>query len=230
MSPADVFRVLKGIGVQNLHHANTVSTSCTFLEHGALLSRGCVERHGLSQTAQASDEIDKKFGIWDRVFVDHVDIHFRGGRVKGPNQYGPVLFVLDLNVLLGLPAGSDVLVAKMNPIHWRNGQVDSDRWFLTPEELARNINYGDFEKMIVIQSADGRVKFPSTQISIALDDSKRMFSSGQDAYANAAERLRRSAKAGGIEVVIDKHACKPDCKCIQKYQGYGQQYFDALFL
>lgn len=65
MNPADVYHVLDGIGARVLHHANTASTSCTFLEHGALLSRGCVEGRGLSQTAQASDAIDKKFGIWD---------------------------------------------------------------------------------------------------------------------------------------------------------------------
>ncbi len=100
MNAKDVYDVLVQLQVPppNLHHANTVTTSCTFLENGALLSRGYVQKYGLEQTPQGSDDIDKKYGIWDAVFLDQVDIHFRGGRRKGPNQYGPVLFVLDLDV------------------------------------------------------------------------------------------------------------------------------------
>ena len=64
MKPDGVYQVLKGIGATHLHHANTVTTSCTFLEHAALLSRDYVEKHGLAQTNQSSDEIDKKYGIW----------------------------------------------------------------------------------------------------------------------------------------------------------------------
>lgn len=71
-----------------------------------------MEKHGLRQTPQSSDATDKKYGIWDAVFLDHVDIHYRGGRKKGPNQYGPVLFVLSLDVLLRLPAGTDVRVTE----------------------------------------------------------------------------------------------------------------------
>src|SRR5687768_18349840 len=141
MTPKEVHDVLAKIGAKYLHHANTVTTSCTFLEHGALLSRGYVEDHGFKQTPQESDALDKKFGIWDRVFLDHVDIHYRGGRRKGPNQYGPVLFVLDLTVLLQLPKGTEVGVTKTNPIHWRGNQKDADRWYLTPAELTNNISY-----------------------------------------------------------------------------------------
>ncbi|MGB8496354.1 MAG: hypothetical protein WCE53_18305 [Candidatus Acidiferrum sp.] len=229
MKPDGVYQVLKGIGATRLHHANTVTTSCTFLEHAALLSRDYVEKHGLAQTNQSSDEIDKKYGIWDRVFVDHVDIHYRGGRVKGPNQYGPVLFVFGLDLLLTLPAGSDVLVTKMNPIYWKDGQSDGDRWYLTPEELAKDIKYGNFDKMLVIQSTDGKVDFPGKQAQIALDEPQRKLSSGKDAYAYAEERLRQSAKAGGVTVVINKHDCRLDCTCVEKYKGHDQEYFDSRF-
>lgn len=68
MTPKEVHRILTSIGAERLHHANTVTTSCTFLEHGALLSRGYVEDHGLKQTYQNSDALDKKFGIWNAVF------------------------------------------------------------------------------------------------------------------------------------------------------------------
>ena len=80
MQAAEVYAVLRQIGVTQLHHANTVTTSCTFLEQGGLASRGFVEDRHLSQTAQpASDEIDKRYGIWHDVFLDHVDIHYRAG-------------------------------------------------------------------------------------------------------------------------------------------------------
>jgi hypothetical protein len=229
MKPDAVYQVLKDIGATHLHHANTVTTSCTFLEHAALLSRGYVENHGLAQTAQPSDDIDKKYEIWDRVFVDHVDIHYRGGRVKGPNQYGPVLFVFSLDLLLTLPAGSDVLVTKMNPIYWNDMQKEGDRWYLNPEELAQNIKYGNFDKMLVIHTTDGKVDLPGKQAQIALDEPHRLLSSGKDAHAFAEERLRQSAKTGGVTAVIERHECRYDCTCVEKYKGYDQAYFDTRF-
>lgn len=229
MKPDAIYEVLKGIGATQLHHANTVTTSCTFLEHAALLSRGYVENQGLAQTYQGSDAIDKKYGVWNRVFVDHVDIHHRGGRVKGPNQYGPVLFSFDLNILLTLPTGSDVLVTKTNPIHWNPSQTDGDRWYLTPEELTNSMHYGNFDNMLVINTTDGKVDFPNKPALISLDEPQRNLSSGKDAYASAEERLLESAKAAGVAVAIDKHNCRPDCTCVEKYKGYPQKYFDRIF-
>lgn len=229
MKPDDVYQVLKEINATHLYHANTVMTSCTFLEHAALLSRGYVEKHGLAQTNQPSDNIDKRYGIWNRLFVDHVDIHYRGGRVRGPNQYGPVLFVFSLDLLLTLPVGSDVLVTKSNPIHWNDSQSHGDRWYLAPKELAEAIAPGNFDKMLVIQTRDGKVDFPGKRAQIALDEPQRKVSSGKDAYAYAAERLRQSAKAGGVTFFIEKHSCRQDCTCVEKYKGYSQRYFDMIF-
>jgi len=64
MKPSDVYAVLKQSRVAHLYHANSVTTSCTFLEQGGLLSRGFVQKSGFSQTAQSSDDVDKKYGIW----------------------------------------------------------------------------------------------------------------------------------------------------------------------
>jgi len=222
--------VLKGIGATELYHANTVVTSCTFLEQGGLLSRAYVEERGLKQTAQSSDAKDKRYGIWDRVFVDHVDIHHRGGRIKGPNQYGPVLFILGINMLLDLPAKSEVLVTKANPVHWTDRQLDKDRWYLTAAELAENIKYGNFDKMLVIKTLEGKVDFPDEQIRIALDDPQRKMLSGTDAYAHAKRRLKAAAEAGRAKVLIDKHVCRDDCTCLDKYKTYDASYFDSRFL
>jgi hypothetical protein len=229
MNPNDVYEVFRGIGASHLHHANTVTTGCTFLEHGGLLSRGYAEKHALPQTCQSSDDIDRKYGIWDRVFVDHVDIHYRAGRKKGPNQYGPVLFILSLDVLLNLPATSAVLVAKMNPIYWNDTQTDEQRWYLTADELSKNISYGDFDKMLVIQTPDGKLDFCGRKAQIALDDPTRILSSGNAAYAHAEQRLREAAKVGRVNVAIDRHACRGDCCCVETYKGYAAKYFDSLF-
>jgi len=229
MQGSDVYSVLKGIGAMDLHHANSVTTSSTFLKQGGLLSRGFIEDHKLPQTQQSSDEIDKKYGLWHCVFVDHVDIHSRGGRKKGPNQYGPVLFVLDLDVLLRLPEGSKVLVTKMNPIYWREKQPDSERWFMSKEELAANIAFGDFGKMLVIQTPSEKLVFPNRRVRIILDDPQRQISSGKNAYTYAEDRLNSAAVAGRVAASIERRECDYGCICVEKYATYSAKTIDLYF-
>jgi hypothetical protein len=229
MKGTEVFDVLKDIGATLLHHANSVTTSNTFLEQGGLASRGFVEDHGLKQTPQSSDEIDKKYGIWDRIFVDHVDIHDRGGRRKGPNQYGPVLFRFDLDILHGLPAATEVLVTKTNPVHWYDNQADSDRWFETAEELAKSIRFGDFDKMLVIKTPSGKLDFPNDRAQIILDDPRRQVSSGEDAYTHAEKRLKVAATVGQVKAYIERRECQVGCICIEKYATYKPERIDFWF-
>jgi len=230
MEGTEVFGVLKGIRATHVHHANSVTTSCTFLEKGGLASRGFVQDHGLKQTPQpSSDEIDQKYDIWHRVFVDHVDIHDRAGQKKGPNHYGPVLFVLDLDVLLHLPADSEVLVTKKNPVHWQDGEPDGARWFRSAEELAKNIKFGNFDKMLVIQTPSGMLDFPGRSACIILDDPQRKVSSGQDAYTYAEARLKKAAKAGGVQVSVARRTCRDGCTCVEKYATWNAKAFDLCF-
>jgi hypothetical protein len=230
MTPSEVYDILRTCGATELHHANTVTTSCTFLEQGALVSRGFAELHCLSQTPQGSDDIDKKYGIWNSIFLDHVDIHYRAGRKKGPNQYGPVLFVLDLDVLLHLPAGTNVRVTRMNPVHWSNKQEDNERWFQSNDEIRANLNFGDFDKMLVIDSPNDKVEFPDTRARISLDNPNRKMSDGEDAYSHAEQRLKVAAQNGGIIADIAPHRCRDGCVCIAKYARYQAGSFDSIFL
>lgn len=230
MKPEEVHRVLTKIGAKRLHHANTVTTGCTFLEQGALLSRGFVEDHNFKQTNQNSDVIDKKFGIWNAVFFDHVDIHFRAGRVKGPNQYGPVLFALDLDLLLRLPPGTDIRVTRSNPVHWTQKQTDEDRWYQTAEQLSQSLGCGDFDKMLVIFTPDGKVDFPEGKVRVELDNPKRTLSNGIDGYIHAERRLQVAAKVGRVRLNISPHQCRTDCICEAKYAGYAQRLFDMKFI
>lgn len=229
MQGKDVYDVLKKIRATDLHHANSVTTSCTFLEQGGLLSRGFVEDKKLAQTEQSSDAIDKKYGIWHRVFVDHVDIHDRGGKKKGPNQYGPALFVFDLDILLSLPKGSNVLVTKVNPIYWKDKDTDEDRYFLTPDGLAKVIKFGEFNKMLVIETPSGRLDFPNRTAKIILDDPERKVSSSKDAYDYAYQRLTAAAKKGNVKLAIDKRNCQNGCICVEKYSKYNTQQMDFWF-
>lgn len=230
MQGTEVYNVLKGIRATHLHHANSVTTSCTFLEQRALASRGFVEDHNLMQTVQSSDQLDKKYGIWHRIFVDHVDIHYRGGRKKGPNQYGPVLFVLDLDILSTLPAGSTVRVTKSNPVHWYDNQPDSERYFQTVEELTANIHLGDFDKMLVIQTPSDKLDFPNRRARIVLDEPERKLSSGDDAYDYAEARLKSAAKTGRVQASISPHVCQDGCICVETYARWNADIFDQYFM
>jgi hypothetical protein len=228
MQGKGVHRVLSSIGVTHLHHANTITTSCTFLEQGGLLSRWFVEDHNLAQTRQSSDADDKAYNIWDRIFVDQVDIHFRARRIKGPNEYGPVLFIFDLDFLLKLPEGSDVLVTKCNPIYWRDTS-DNERWFQDSEELAADIRFGDFGQMIVIRTPLRKVDFPKDGVKIVLDDPQRNITSGANAYTNAENKLIKAAATGKVKSFIGKRKCGPSCICVEKYAKYSQKDIDFSF-
>ena len=221
-SGTDVFKVLTSKGVTTLHHANSVTTSCTFLHVKGLASRGFVEKNGLSQTAQPlSDDLDKGFGIWNDVFTDGVDVHYRGGRKRGGNDYGPVLFRLPVSVLTVLPPGSVVMVAKKNPYRWRNGEPESERYFQTLMELSLCASAGgyrmeDFGHHVIIRTPTGVLPFSVFPVTIDLDDPKRTLN-GPDAFEAAAAKLQAAAEASGVDITISRHQCQTGCVCIANY-------------
>jgi hypothetical protein len=229
MKGPEVYEILKKINATHLHHANSVTTSCTFLEHRALLSRGFIESHGFKQTPQSSDADDKRHSIWDLVFLDHVDIHARGGRRKGPNQYGPALFALDLDVMLHLPENTEILVAKKNPIYWQEGEPNNEKWFQTAEELAQSIRFGDFNKMLMIRTPSGKLDFPTNQVEVILDDPQRQLSNGENAFDHAEKRLNYSATSGKIKLALNRRICQGGCLCVEKYAEQKVGAIDLYF-
>src|SRR5688572_22002176 len=92
----ELFEILHDKGIHNLYHANTIATSITFLNQKSLLSRKYVADNGLIQTGQYSDEKDKKFDIWDGIFLDAMDIHTEFNR---RNKYGPFLFSFNTELI-----------------------------------------------------------------------------------------------------------------------------------
>ena len=95
-----IYEILKSKGITHFHHVNTVATSKSFLSKRALLSRQKVEEIGLQQTPQDSDEIDRKFDIYNYIFLDGIDL---ANYFSRPNIYGPVLFKFSIDALLKIP-------------------------------------------------------------------------------------------------------------------------------
>lgn len=213
-----VHDVLSERRVKFLFHANTATTACAFLKLGGLASRQRVEKEGLKQTSQYTDALDRMFGIWNDVFTDGVDIHERGGRVKGPNHYGPVLFKLPKEVLLDLPPGTEVMVAKRNPSKWNKGESQDERYFSDAEELAAGYKLGQFDQHVIFRCAGGLLRFPERRVAILLDDPTREVVKGESAYSSVHRKLRAAAHGGGIELNCARRECQPGCKCIEKYR------------
>lgn len=221
MKGADVYRVLQNNRVTHLHHANTVTTSCSFLQCGGLASRGFVEKRGLTQTSQYTDEADKKYGIWNDIFMDGVDIHTRASR---RNLYGPVLFLLPADVLMRLPKGTEVIVTRKNPAKWSDGEQDSERYFQTLSELEAGYRYGNFGQHVIVRGPSGILPFDA-QIEILLDDPQRELKNGKDAYSSAKKKL--VAAVSSHELKIDKRECSTVCKWVTQYSSLYD--FDSYF-
>lgn len=125
-------QVLTEKGFTHFHHANTVATAMTFFESHGILSRGQVERRGLIQTKQASDQEDKDYDVWDDVFIDILDLH---GFFPRQNIYGPVLFKFNIDFLLN--DDLDVWVTKNNPIYWSSQTTQEEKYFQDIDEIER---------------------------------------------------------------------------------------------
>lgn len=217
MDNVHLFEILRRKGVIRLYHANTVTTSCTFLENGALLSRKYVEDNHLAQTEQYSDAHDKGLGIWNDVFMDGVDIHQRS---LGANNYGPVLFVLDTECLLkDARFNNRIRLAKSNPVHWHVGQEHSEMYYTTPREVEADYNYGDF-KSLLFRTDDGVIELQPYLREILLDD-PRCRMDGTDVFDTARAALLEAASRKGLaEVPIRRRECRAECRCARDYKRH----------
>lgn len=165
----DLYDVLNKGEIEYLYHANTVSTSVTFFNERALLSRKYVEDNNLAQSSQSSDEKDKSLNIWDGIFLDFIDIH---KELKRPNLYGPLLFCFDLNILLSDQIAS-LKITKKNPVYWRTNETDED-WYYTLDEFKEKYKSGrsftDFGTMIILNEINGRLNLRPYLKKLILDN------------------------------------------------------------
>ena len=157
LNKIELCEILKEKGITHLYHANTVSTSITFLNNSNLLSREFVERNGLFQTSQFTDSKDKKYGIYDDIFLDFIDIH---NIWKKHNFYGPFLFVLDVEILK-----SDLIktlrITKKNPSNWLETESEKDWYYSDLTEFEGEYNKANKRKnigsMIILKDIDGKL-------------------------------------------------------------------------
>ena len=198
-----VLEVLKKKGVMSLYHANTVQTACSFLREGRLLSRGSMEERGLTQTSQQTDAKDKEVGVWNDIFLDSVDIHERS---KKRNNYGPVLFHLELDFLREDWLGP-VWITKCNPQNWHEDAKD-DWYFSSVEDLEKDYIKGKFDQMIVLRHVGGVLRLQPTLKEIVVDDPDLPRADKIDLYSQAVGALLASARASDIDnVKITRRVC-----------------------
>lgn len=212
MTGQEVYNFFVSRGVTNIFHANSVKTSLSIVRLGGIASRRLVESSGLPQTNQITDDIDRKYGIWGDVFMDVVDIH---RRVSNRNHYGPVLFVLGVEVLRDLPADAQVLVTRLNPSKWDSTSCDEERYFLSLAELEAGAVVGNFDQMLVVRTPSEVVGFGRSLQSIILDEPKLTNGTSPE-YDSAEIALNTAVATKGSEIKVTRRQCAP-CGCIASY-------------
>jgi len=169
LSSKALYSILKEKNVQFLYHANTVATSLTFIKSGCLLSRHQVEIDGLTQSYQKSDEHDKKHDVWDHIYVDGTDHHKIYGQ---SNFYGPVLFRLDLKLLVS-PSFQEIYVMKSNPMFWNDKMSLDDKFYQNIDEIAADYltkKKNDAQIMFTFRNPGHNLKFNKFLHSIGIDE------------------------------------------------------------
>ncbi len=209
--------VLTEQGVENLYHANTVTTACQFLRAKSLLSRGSLEGRGLRQTSQQSDDLDKRYSIWFDVFLDSVDIH---ERASTENHYGPVLFVFDTELMM---RAGRVWVTRLNPTKWAD-KSRAEKWFQSISDLREGFIHGQFDYMLVFRHCGGELPFKSFLQEIVLDDPQMDTDEGADYFSAAYGALRLAMSDAGLDAPISKRECSAACQCRQRYQRRGSTH------
>lgn len=215
MNGPEVLAVLQEKRIDRLYHANSVTTSNTFLSQGGLVSRGTAEGNRWAQTPQYTDDVDRRYGVWHDVFVDSDDYH---RRISNRNQYGPVLFVISTDFLDHLPQGAEVRVTKANPTKWANGQSYGDRYFADQEQLRASLVLGTFDQMVTIRAPGGTLPFGRYLAEVVLDNPQGRLADGDDAFTVAMANLAAAAAASGVVAPIRARACNAGCRCVQTYQ------------
>ncbi len=232
----DLLNLLIKKGVKYFYHANTMITSLTFIKQGALLSRGYVETNKLAQTAQTSDALDKEFDVWDTVFLDGTDLHKKFG---SRNKYGPILFLLDLDILKN-ENFKYIKVTETNPSYWRtaitkysNSIDDINKKYLTGNKLQDGRTMFLFtkpEKEISLEKYCKQIIIDDPKLSLQYPDGKEKDIS--DMLTNTITSALAESNIATIEVKLRHKEEKTHCVCTRTYQAMyktNKTQFDNLF-
>ena len=222
----ELYHLLIEKGIHCLHHANTVSTSITFISQEGLMSRGGIESKGLFQSEQSSDNDDKKYNVWNDIFLDCKDLH---GYFPRQNFYGPVLFKFPVELIL--QEDYNIWVTKNNPIYWNDEMTDSEKYFSSVSELREKWDlYQCQKKMITIRNVFEAILFEYlTEIIV---DNPRVRVSGIELFQESIKGLK-SAIAEKTYLIgkIKERSCSSACYCRSNYlDRVSSQDLKRLFL
>ena len=184
-----------------------------------------VESHGLNQTPQSSDEIDKKYDVWDRIFLDVFDLHEYFHR---ENRYGPVCFVLDVALLLDekLP---NIQITTNNPIYWK-GKNNQTNYYSAIDEYIDIFDECKSkktiqQKMVTILGNNYILPFNGYLRGILIDTIPN-----SEISQNAYEKLLSSLIELGYDPrLLHKRECK-NCYCSENYLKYDKSIIQKLFM
>lgn len=213
----ELVNYLKQNNINYLYHANTVATSCTFIEHGGLLSRGTVEKLGLFQTHQKSDYIDKQYKVWNDIFLDTQDLHILFNR---NNKYGPVVFKFNIDIL-NMKDLPPLWITKDNPQYWGGNQNLSERYFQSTEEyLTTNNQYETQRKMLTLKEVLTKIPFFPYLEEIILDNPAVSLKNKGNLFEKAKNELINSLNTN-LEFknknILKIRNCKNTCYCKSNY-------------
>ncbi|MHB1154412.1 MAG: hypothetical protein ACYC00_19055 [Eubacteriales bacterium] len=212
----DVKLILKSNDVNYIYHINTVVTSLTYINNGGLLSRGEVENLRLQQTPQETDQKDKIINVYNDIFFDSVDIHQRAKRL---NDYGPITFVYELDVLDDLQ-DYEICITKDNPKYWDDSITEKDKYFINAIDLSSGFEKGNFRQHITIRNIYRPIDFKHLK-EIIIDDP----GIPNDSYFNNAfNELSESILNVGISMPINARSCPVNCICKQQYYKRKEGY------
>ncbi len=218
-----VHDLLTSEGIRHLYHANSVVTSCQFIKAGGLIARGHLDRKGLPQSRQYTDDTDVRHSIWFDIFLDTVDIH---DRVSSVNKYGPVLFVLSVD-LLKRPTTGKIWYTRSNPSKWDSLHPNKPKWFETINDLKKGFIKNEFDQMIVARHCGGELPFGKYLEKIVVDDPGKNVG-GVDAYSMAYGALQLACTDAGLDIDIERRECD-DCNCTQFYKQHAR-YLREMFV
>lgn len=223
----ELHKLLADKNISLLHHANTIATTITFIENGGLLSRESVEKSGLYQTEQSSDEKDKSVGVYNDVFLDSTDLHTYFNR---QNKYGPVTFKFSTDFLKN--EDLEIWVTKNNPIYWTQEMTDKEKYFESVEDLRQNwSNYERQKKMITIRNPNRPILFPYIDRIVVDNPQVSVSNTGLVYFQQAVEGLKKSY--AGNENIRNKFITREceGCYCRKNYlQELSIQQLNKLFL
>ncbi|OIN60586.1 hypothetical protein [Arsenicibacter rosenii] len=222
-----LYEFLKRKEIHYLYHANTVSTSITYLEQYGLLSRGAVEELGLFQTEQSSDKIDRDFDIWYDIFLDTIDLH---GYFPRQNLYGPIVFKFSVDLVLN--PDYEIWITKDNPIYWTSRNSNDEKYFIDVEELSQKWDVIQRQRMMItIRNNKTAILFDYLN-KIIVDNPKVEITDGNiNLFNEAISAIRKSIKNNPhLHDKLTVRECN-NCYCHDNYlNGVGVADLKRLFL